>query len=863
MTPISQKKLLGLPQSTETWYLAVRQLRTWFAPEGEDPERPYLTITANAHTGAIHGFALGEKPAPNQARQSLFEAMARPPKELSVEPHRPARIFLEDRELHKAIAPALQAIGIEAKYRGYSEFIDELVAHLEAGMREGMPEVPGLLSQRGVSPKIVGKFFAAAADFYRAAPWVQLSNDDLLAVRVGDQKEPYFVTVMGQGGVEYGLALYLDWAQVLQMYQPHDHPLEIAPFEGAHSLLFEAITGVPFDDLEALERYGWEIAGPQAYPLPLVFVPPDAVKRPDRDKILWYTAALQAVPAFVEGHLERNDQGEIQPIQARLTVPGPTGALPVQVTYPAGDLPKAWRRDQDFDLDLEAPDSESSLHLDRRAMEGSMMGMTGMFSEPTVPSQVHKAQELMYQAWEESNPARRLALARKALKISADCADAYVLLAEEEADTLKRALSYYQEGVAAGRRALGEAYFKENTGHFWGLLETRPFMRAMEGMADCLWRLGRKEEALQTYREILRLNPGDNQGIRYILVELLQAVNRYEQLAALLKEYPDDWSAVWQYTRALLAFRAGGATIEANRALKDALQQNQHVPAYLTGEKRVPSRLPEYIGLGDEREAVAYAADHLNYWRRIPGAVDWLQEQLAAAETRKQSLIERNGFKIGDTVKVKEGITDLDFGTDMSGWHGRVNEIDVETETGKLMLLIEWDSQTLDETPEEAIERSEQENLDWTEMYLLAEDVVRVDPRDNPQDRHEVIRRLSERFAWSYLGEQGRRIQAVLEGISPEDEGAQVEAWARYLREQLAFPFEAEVAEEQEQGPLQVEDRVKVVGIEGIDDLYGVLVRVRKKGYRGVLPLSDLEVSDEDLPQFQPVDDYLTWFMSR
>jgi tetratricopeptide (TPR) repeat protein len=862
VTPISQKKLLGLPQSTETWYLAVRQLRTWIAPEGEEPERPYLTITVSADTGAIHGFALGEKPAPNQAKQSLFEAMTHPPEDLDVEPHRPARIFFEDRELYKAIAPALQAAGIETKYRGHSEMIDELVAHLEAGMREEAPEVPGLLSQRGISPKIASKFFVAAAEFYRAAPWVQLSNDDLLAVRVGDQKEPYFVIVMGQGGVEYGLALYLDWAQVLRFFQPRNHALEVLPSEGYHSLQFESITGVPFDDLEAIERYGWEIAGPQAYPVPLVFVPSDAVKRPDAGEILWYTAALQAIPAFVKGHLERDDQGEIQPVQARLMMPGPTGPQPVQVTYPAGDLPKAWRGVQDFDLDLEAPDSESPLPLDRRAMEGSMMDLGGMFSEPAVPSDVQKAQELMYQAWEESNPARRLALARRALKISSDCADAYVLLAEEEADTLERALSYYQKGVAGGRRALGEDYFEENSGHFWGLLETRPFMRAMEGMATCLWRLGRKEEALQTYLELLRLNPGDNQGIRYILADLLQAVNRYEALAALIKEYPDDWSAVWQYTRALLAFRQGGATNKANRALGDALKQNQHVPTYLTGEKRVPNRLPEYIGLGDEREAVAYAADHLNYWRRTPGAVEWLQEQLAAAEARMQSLIERSGFRIGDAVKVKEGITDPDFGTNMSGWQGRISEIDVETETGQPLLLIEWDSRTLEETPEEAIERSEQENLDWTQAYLLAEEVIRADPRDDPEDRGEVIWRLSERFAWSYLGEQGRRIQAILEGISTEDERAQMEAWEGYLREQLAFPFEAEVAEEQEQGALQLDDRVKVVGIEGIDDLSGVLVQVRKKGYRGALPLCDLEVSDEDLPQFQPVDDYLAWYMS-
>lgn len=144
-----------------------------------------------------------------------------------------------------------------------------------------------------------------------------------------------------------------------------------------------------------------------------------------------------------------------------------------------------------------------------------------------------------------------------------------------------------------------------------------------------------------------------------------------------------------------------------------------------------------------------------------------------------------------------------------------------------------------------------------------AEEVIPADPRDDPEDRHEVIQRLSQQFAWSYLGEQGRRIQAVLEGISTEDEQAQFEAWERYLREQLAFPFEAGVSELEKQGPLKIEDRVKVTGIEGVDELSGVMVQVSKKGFRGELPLYNLEVEDEDSHQYQPVDDYLTWFMNR
>lgn len=103
---------------------------------------------------------------------------------------------------------------------------------------------------------------------------------------------------------------------------------------------------------------------------------------------------------------------------------------------------------------------------------------------PRLPATaLERAQDLMYQAWEATGP-MRVKLARQALEISPDCADAYVLLAEETARTPEEALDLYTKGVAAGERALGKKYFEENAGHFWGLLETRPYMRARLGLAQ-------------------------------------------------------------------------------------------------------------------------------------------------------------------------------------------------------------------------------------------------------------------------------------------------------------------------------------------------------------------------------------------
>jgi hypothetical protein len=56
----------------------------------------------------------------------------------------------------------------------------------------------------------------------------------------------------------------------------------------------------------------------------------------------------------------------------------------------------------------------------------------------------------MYEAWDQADPRKRIALANKALTISPLCADAYVLLAEEKAKSTKEALEYYRRGRRRG-----------------------------------------------------------------------------------------------------------------------------------------------------------------------------------------------------------------------------------------------------------------------------------------------------------------------------------------------------------------------------------------------------------------------------
>jgi len=67
-----------------------------------------------------------------------------------------------------------------------------------------------------------------------------------------------------------------------------------------------------------------------------------------------------------------------------------------------------------------------------------------------------------------------------------DAADAYMILGNDAKNRgrLKTARQFYEQGVHAGERALGPEAFSEGVGHFWGVLETRPYMRA-HGRTSC------------------------------------------------------------------------------------------------------------------------------------------------------------------------------------------------------------------------------------------------------------------------------------------------------------------------------------------------------------------------------------------
>lgn len=260
-----------------------------------------------------------------------------------------------------------------------------------------------------------------------------------------------------------------------------------------------------------------------------------------------------------------------------------------------------------------------------------------LYSTPVLPAAnppetpLERAQDTMYDAFGAVG-SRRVALAKEALAISPDCADAYVLLAEET-DEAEKALPLYEQGAAAAGRALGPDFRDRYAGRFWSDLDTRPYLRACYGRADVLSYLGRRDDAIAIAQDLLALNPIDDLGVNYFLLNQLLIAGRDEEAARILDEYADDPATSWNYNAALHKFRTFGDSIFARRALLSARAANPLVIPYILGDQKPPKKPPkDFERLVEEYDAMLYTSIMADAWRNTPGALDWIRRTVQEAE---------------------------------------------------------------------------------------------------------------------------------------------------------------------------------------------------------------------------------------
>lgn len=254
------------------------------------------------------------------------------------------------------------------------------------------------------------------------------------------------------------------------------------------------------------------------------------------------------------------------------------------------------------------------------------------------PSRRERAQQLAFDAMEATTEKQARKLAQQALALDPDCVDAIVTLADLDSRSLDDLIAGLEKALQAGERSLGPEFFVENNGDFWGLLETRPYMRARMELAQLLLTADRTDEAMHHFEALLEFNPNDNQGVRDILLGCYLSRNDQPGAQRLLHDYQEDATAIFAWGRTLERFLAGDLP-GAQRALAKARRQNRFMEQYLTFQRPLPAEVPDSYCLGSDEEAIICLTYLSGAWADHPLATRWLWQQLGfrpASETSPQ-----------------------------------------------------------------------------------------------------------------------------------------------------------------------------------------------------------------------------------
>ncbi|HSZ59660.1 MAG TPA: hypothetical protein VK797_28715 [Tepidisphaeraceae bacterium] len=499
----------------------------------------------------------------------------------------PRQIQLRDVKLAGGLKEVLEPSGIEIVVRESLPNFDNAVSGMmDFSAIGGGKRQPGLLDVKGMTLDHLIAFADASKLFYQARLWNHLQDEELIAVEPEGPPGARFAQVLGNGGHVFGLGF-------VPSIEAHKAMIESAaiPRGGLWNILYGTIDEIPFEDGEAWEQHDLPVADEEGYALFLRRTRAGKSDYPEPSQLVWAEGLLRALAATTEDEIDRGRwEKHVE------TLNGP-------VTYK-----------------LSMPVLLEQLEREVRI-------------DPSL-GRIEQA-EALTEAARDARGRRQVQLARRALELDPDSVPALMLLALLAGDD-QRTAPLYQRATEAAERKLGPEMFQNAVGHFWLIDETRPYMRARQMWAVTLLNLGEYEPAASHLRDLLRLNPKDNQSVRYLLAQTLLAGGMLDELDDLLNQsrFSDDRSPEWLFTRALLAYRRSGDSPEARQKLADAQQENPHIIPLLTGRKRAAAREPLAFSHGSEQEATQVTIDIREGWVETPGAIEWL-EQVAPKVRRK------------------------------------------------------------------------------------------------------------------------------------------------------------------------------------------------------------------------------------
>ncbi len=244
-----------------------------------------------------------------------------------------------------------------------------------------------------------------------------------------------------------------------------------------------------------------------------------------------------------------------------------------------------------------------------------------------------QSDDLLFEAYDEPVTTKAIKLAKKALEINPDNIDAENFITKFETNTIKK-LQKYGETLNKEKANLEkEGFFNEkNIGIFWGLIETRPFMRTKHSYMLTLMELGKYTEAIKQGEELLELCESDNLGIRYLMMGLYTVLEKFAEAEELYNKYLYD-STFMLFPLSIMYYKKGDYR-KCKKILKEIQENNEYLLNYLTGRNKFTKAKEDEIGLngtyswGSEAEAYFVVKDNTYLLGTVPTFIEFIEREI-------------------------------------------------------------------------------------------------------------------------------------------------------------------------------------------------------------------------------------------
>jgi tetratricopeptide (TPR) repeat protein len=163
----------------------------------------------------------------------------------------------------------------------------------------------------------------------------------------------------------------------------------------------------------------------------------------------------------------------------------------------------------------------------------------------------------------------------------------------------------------------------------WTRERNRPALRLLFRRYLCQIDEGEPAGAAETLETLLRLNPGDNHGVRAELMNHYLRTGDDRKALALARRFPDDVLADLAYGEVLALYRLGeqeGARV----ALRTAVRRLPRIPHYLIRKRVKRPRISSFgFTPGGEDQAWMYREAMRDVWEAEPGLLSWVKRVTA------------------------------------------------------------------------------------------------------------------------------------------------------------------------------------------------------------------------------------------